>query len=198
MKNSRIGVREGYVTIQRYGDQLVLQGLPVMGRSEQGELINRKVLISRKAAGWFQRLCYDNANTSFKIKVRIVATYKGHLAYAVPVVRSKEEALVEWDMIKPSSAESAPAPGHTVMSDDAFDYAKKAHEAVAAKNNLIVLEHNLEGERVRTTVVDKASGQKYVVSGGFIISKLKNKIESGELDWQKQVDLFVRTRPLNS
>lgn len=197
MKSSRIGVREGYVTVQRYGDQLVLQGLPVMGRSEQGELINRKVLISRKAPGWFSRLCYDNANTGFKIKVRIAATYKGHLAYAVPVARDREEALVEWDMIKPQSEQVA-VPGHTVMSDDAFDYAKKAHEAVAAKNNLIVLEHNLDGERVRTTAIDQASGQKYVVSGGFIVSKLKNKIESGELDWQRQIELFVRARPLSS
>jgi hypothetical protein len=196
MQNSHNAVREGFVSVGfGFRDQLVLKGLPVMGRSSKGELINRQVLISKKAPSWFQRLCFDRANTEFKVRVRIVATYEGHLAFAVPVANSVQEALQEWEKIRPQAIDPKTAL-YAVMTEETFIYATRAHEHLAQQYKLNILEHKRESERVYSTAIDETSGRKYVVTGGFIVSKLKDKIESGDLNWDKQVTMFVRARPL--
>lgn len=191
MTYSRAGVREGYATVT-FGDRgkLLLKGVPVMGRSKTKGLIEREVLISKEAPAWFSRLCYDCANTDFKIKIRITAVYGENKAYAVPVASSLSEALGD-----SRNTVKIATPDTEVFDLVAYDYAVKAHEHVMGENELVLVRHTLQGVSVRTIAMKPHTGEKFIISGGTIVSKLKGKIDSGELSWEQQLRNYVRVRP---
>ena len=186
----RNGVREGYVTVVTGPrGSLTLRGVPVMGRPKGKGVIERTVLISRDAPSWFHRLCFEKANTDFKIRIRITGTYGQYKAYASPLASSLEEALAD-----PRNKKVLPV-------EDAFDHvayecAVKAHEDVMRQNQLILVRHTIQGTTVRTIAVNSC-GDKFSVSGGTIVSKLRNKIESGELSWERELKNYVRVRPVS-
>ncbi len=191
MTYSRAGVREGYATVT-FGDRgkLLLKGVPVMGRSKTKGLIEREVLISKEAPAWFSRLCYDCANTDFKIKIRITAVYGENKAYAVPVASSLSEALSD-----SRNTVKIATPDTEVFDLVAYECAVKAHEHVMCENELVLVRHTLQGVSVRTIAMKPHTGEKFIISGGTIVSKLKGKIDSGELSWEQQLRNYVRVRP---
>lgn len=195
MKHEPTGVREGLVTVHTgYRDGSVLKGLNVMGRDKDGTLINRTVLVSRDSPAWFQKLCYQRANSGFKIRVKIKTLYKGDLAFAIPVAASLEEAMAEWEQMRPKNVND---PDVKQMTPDQVDYAQKAHEYWASVNSFKIVEHHYVQDRVRSTALDP-SGEKMVITGGFIVSCMKDRIQSGTLDWETQVNQFVRARPMST
>lgn len=186
----RNGVREGYaIVVAGPRGGLTFCGVPVMGQPKGKGVIERIVLISRDAPAWFHRLCFEKANTDFKIRIRISKMYGQYKAYAVPVAASLEEALAD-----PRNKKVLPA--EDVFDHAAYECAVKAHEDVMRQNELILVRHTIQGNTVRTIATNNC-GDKFSVSGGTIVSKLRNKIESGELSWERELKNYVRVRPVS-
>lgn len=184
-------VREGFVTIEcndARGGSFRFHGLPVLGYRD-GQAVNRILLNSRFAPSWFAPLCARHTGTSFELKVRVIRTSGGEVAFVTPVAGSEEEAMREWQSRVQSHGKKPLGNIEAVQ-----ETIRQAHEYKAKQESLQILEHFIS-DRVNYAIAKDADGITYKVSGGTLVGKLTDDIKQGKTTLEAAVNIFVRVRP---